>query len=127
MKQSETKQPVVLLVDETAEDCILIRQWLEKNHFRVREATDVFGAIEEMSDFTVRECPYLILLSLDQFAPEMDVVRGMFETTGNTSQIPFFVLSKTRTISNQEVYLTEDLNRLQAELNKMTPKLAQSA
>jgi Response regulator containing CheY-like receiver, AAA-type ATPase, and DNA-binding domains len=88
--------PVILLVDETAKNCGQIRQWLERNEYLTCEAADIFQAIEQVSDFTVRQCPDVVLLEVD--ALSQDFVREMFRTSYGTNEV--FVLALSNSSQN---------------------------
>ena len=59
---SKNISPTVLLIEELDND-YSPKTWLEDNGYNVREASNVYEAFEEITDFTLEHRPSLILLN----------------------------------------------------------------
>lgn len=93
MTNKNGQQPVILLISrEEREECFF-KQWLEENASSVCEANDIFQVIEEISDFTVRECPGVILLEVE--SASQDSVEEMFYFSSGASEVQVVAYSKT--------------------------------
>src|SRR5512144_2977432 len=83
--------PVILLMDkETSGDQAMIRQWFEDSRFSTCEASNVFEALEQLSDFTIRRRPDVVLLDVDCCEDQLPLVREVSDlpvmaVSGNTT------------------------------------------
>lgn len=127
MKQAGGKQPLILLVDELTEDSNSIKNWLNDNSYQTQEAANIFEAIEEISDFTVRECPDVILLSINPLSTDLKLVEEMFDDESGSDELPVYVLSKTLKITNKKNRSAENIGQLQIKINESLPKLTKTA
>ena len=118
--QTGKQQPVILLIDkEETADGFTLKQWLEENEYITREVSDVFEVIEEISDFTVRQCPDVILLEVE--TASQSLVEEVFQSSTETNQVrvvPFNDFGGSQAAR---------LSRLKATFNNMTPGLSRAA
>lgn len=85
--------PVILMIETANEgERSSIRQWFEDSRFVVLDGTDIFSAIEEMSDFTMRGCPEVVLLNLDASASDLTMLRGVIDAEMGHG-VPIMMLS----------------------------------
>lgn len=123
MASQRCQQPIILLITrEESENCYSLKQWLRKNKFLTREATDVFQVIEEINDFTVRRCPDVILLEVE--ADEHESVTEMFHVSSGTTEIQIVAFSKTTGGKNQKL---ASVSQLKAKFNEVLPPLSRAA
>lgn len=120
MNYAADNKTVIILVDETAKNGEFVKRWLEKNEFLTCEATDVFQALEEISDFTVRQCPSVILLETNALSE--DYVREVFQTSCGVNNVSVIALSKTTSSD-----FTESLAQLKQKLTRAMPKMSHAA
>jgi CheY-like chemotaxis protein len=85
--------PTVLLVDELGNDCCLMKFWLEKNGYNVREVVDVCDALMEMTDMTQAQLPAMILLNSYTSLQESDWVIESLQQAAQGHDIPIVALS----------------------------------
>jgi DNA-binding response OmpR family regulator len=112
-------QPVILLVDESAQNCEFIKRWLCKNEFLTCEAADIFQALEQVSDFTVRQCPDVILLENNTLPT--DLVREVFQASFGVQNVSIIALS------SQKNDLSGSLAHLKQRLDKALPRMSHAA
>jgi DNA-binding response OmpR family regulator len=106
--------PVVLMVDKgLASDRGMLANWLEQSRFLSCDAVDVFEAVEEMADFTVRDRPDVIVLDVDCCSENVDLVRTVLSSDRATP--PILTLTK----KNEKCL---DLSALSARLDTLIPK-----
>lgn len=75
----ERSLPVVLMIDRgLVADRNALAEWLSNSRFSSCDAVDIFEAIEEIADFTVRKCPDVIVLNYEPGSQNMDLVRSVF-------------------------------------------------
>lgn len=85
MKTATQHLPVILLLGKRMRTNDDVDRWLEKSRFSAHEATNVFQALEDVSDFTVREIPDVVYLHVDQMEAEMQMLKSMLLTTAGDS------------------------------------------
>lgn len=76
---AKTQQaPVIVLMDK---DCkgerSEIRQWFEDSRFSTCEASNIFEALEQLSDFTLRNRPDVVLLDVDCCEDDLPIVQNV--------------------------------------------------
>lgn len=119
-------QPVILLIDRQARENRLLKQWLQANEFCIHVATDIFEAIEEITDFTVRRCPDVILLEID--ASARDFVEEMFQTSTGASEIQIISFSlETPAQSRRSKSQAGNITQLKTTFNEVLPPLSRAA
>jgi DNA-binding response OmpR family regulator len=70
--------PVIVLMDkETSGEHSQIRTWLEHSRFSTFEASNVFEAFEEISDFTIESRPDVVLVDVDSCEDDLPIVRNI--------------------------------------------------
>jgi hypothetical protein len=93
MTNKNGQQPMILLISrEEREECFF-KEWMEANSSSVCEANDIFQVIEEINDFTVRECPGVILLEVE--SASQNSVKEMFYFSSDASEVEVVAYSKT--------------------------------
>lgn len=127
MGRTYTHQSVILLLDEKAEDNSYIKQRFQESRFLTFEATDIFQALEDISDFTVRSRPDVVLLEVASLSEDFLFVSEMVQTSLGKDQLAIFALSDTGKIVNSKECFEGNLMQLEAELDKMIPKFAHTA
>ena len=93
MTNKNGQQPMILLISREEREEFLFKQWLEEREPNVCEADDIFQVIEELNDFTVRECPEVILLEVERAS--QDSVEEIFHISSGASEIQIVAYSKT--------------------------------
>ena len=128
--KEKSKQPIILLVGEYGKENGFIKNWLESNNFSTREAVDVFEVLDEISDFTVRECPDIFMLQVKSQAADFDKINDLVQTFSDSSDILVAsVSSKDGFINekNNEKNISHRFSGVEANLNALLPALSRSA
>ena len=99
MTNKNWQQPTILLISKEEREENFFKQWMEENESSVCEANDIFQVIEEINDFTVRECPDVFLLEVE--TASQDSVEEMFYFSSGASEIQILAYSKTIGGNNQ--------------------------
>jgi|SRR5215207_6550591 len=76
--------PVILLLGPSEND--KVDQWLERSPYSTSEVSDSFQALEQISDFTVRNRPDVIFFHVDSVADELLFMQAIVAT--DESEIP---------------------------------------
>jgi DNA-binding response OmpR family regulator len=122
VKQARANQPVIFLCEKTAGN--YLKEWFEESRFLTSEATDIFQALEEISDFTVSRSPDVILLEVGSLTEELFTIREAVQIFSDEGNIPIFALTdKGKTINDDECF-EGSFTKLTAELDRVIPERA---
>ncbi len=80
MRSTTNHLPVILLLGRRNSNDE-IDTWLEKSRYSTSEATDVFQAIEQISDFTVESAPDVVFLHVERLQAERETLEKMLSTS----------------------------------------------
>lgn len=85
-----TKQhpPVILLLGERTRGGDPVGQWLAESRYSAIEAADVFHALEQISDFTLRDRPDVIFLHADSIEGDLAFMQTLIMTSSEEPDIP---------------------------------------
>jgi DNA-binding NtrC family response regulator len=126
MANKTYQQPVVLLIDRQGHENGLLEQWLKANEFCTHVASDIFDALEEINDFTVRRCADVILLEIDLSARAF--VEEMFHASSGTSKIQVIAFSlNTPASGRRSKSQAGNITRLKATFSEVLPALSRAA
>lgn len=87
MKRKNIHRSVILLVEECSQENSLIKDWLESNNFSIRETTNVYDALDEISDFTIDRCPDVFMLPVGSPANDFATIEELVQTYSDTGDI----------------------------------------
>lgn len=122
MRHETTHQPVILLIDgSSSADNRFIKRWFQKSRFLTCEATDIFQALEEISDFTMPQRPDVILLEVASMTDDFQMVKRMTQTTSGQDELLIFAFSEGGKIVNDRDCFEGNLAQLEAKLNGLIP------
>src|SRR5689334_17581193 len=122
MMHETTHQPVILLLDGSpSADNKFIKRWFQKSRFLTCEATDIFEAIEEISDFTNYQRPDVVLLEVASLTDDFQVIKRMTQTQTGPSELLIFAFSEGAKVVDDCDCFEGNLAQLEARLNRMIP------
>lgn len=116
----ERSLPVILLIDKgmTTERRVLAA-WLANSRFSACDALDMFEAIGELADFTVRNDPDVIVLNTEPCAENVELIRSLLrEESGSDPEI---LTLSSRGAEDQECFVG-DLPAVTARLDALIPE-----
>ncbi len=96
-------------------------EWLNESRFLFCSAGDVFDAIGEIADFTVRNRPEVIMLDVNCCHDDLALVQTMFKAAENESDPTILALSKDSVATNDKGCYQGDLLALAARLETLIP------
>lgn len=111
---NNSPKTLLLLLDD---GCLMkgnVRMWLTESGFVTWEAKDVCHALEEVSDFTVKRRPDVVLLEVPVLPECFDTLRSTFEGTADGSRFSVLALSNTKPTPESKPYVVGDLKQLKA-------------
>jgi CheY-like chemotaxis protein len=116
MALNQQQMPVIVLMDkETSNDQAMIRQWFEESRFSTCEASNVFEALEHLSDFTIGSRPDVVLLDVDCCEDQLPIVREV-------SDLPVVALSGKVNGTKDDKYNHASFGQVVSRLNKLIPQ-----
>ena len=77
MRSGTQHLPVILLLGRRSKSHDDVDTWLAESRYSTHEANDVFQALEQVSDFTVRDMPDVVFLHVDQLETERKMLELM--------------------------------------------------
>ncbi|HQU85636.1 MAG TPA: hypothetical protein PKY59_21050 [Pyrinomonadaceae bacterium] len=114
---------VILLMNRTSNsDGKFIRNWLEKSRFLSCEATDIFQAIETISDFTNSYKPEVVLLEVDSINDDLPMLQQIADFTSGETAIPFMAFAETKQISVNNNFFSGNIKQLETRLDLLFPE-----
>ncbi len=95
----------------------MIRQWFEDSRFSTCEASNVFDALEQLSDFTIRKRPDVVLLDVECCEDEMPMVREV-------SDLPVMAVSGNTAgkSKNADKFYKSNFGQVVSRLNELIPQ-----
>ena len=93
-----------------------IREWFENSRFATFEATNVFDALEQLSDFTMETRPDVVLLNVDCSDDEMSIVE-------NVSELPVVAFPNGGSSNSHRTgkYFNANIGKVASRLNELIP------
>lgn len=128
MKQERAPRTLILLVDGKASvNNIFIKEWLEQSPFMTNETTNIFQALEEISDFTTPLRPDVVLVEVDSLKQDFDQIRNLMHAFSCAGDFPILALSDSGKIINDKECFEGNLAEMQAHITEVLPKNAKAA
>jgi hypothetical protein len=123
MKKGNISQTIILLLDgKSGTYNKSVKKWLKNRRLLTSEATDIFQALEEISDFTVSYRPDVVLLEVDSLSEDFFMIQTIAQTSLDGGQISIFALSDSGKIINHRECFEGNLAQVKAKFRKLIPK-----
>jgi hypothetical protein len=104
-----------------------IKKWFENSRFLTSEATDIFQALEIISDFTIRQCPEVVLLDVDSGAEDFSFINKMVSAMTLDGEISILALSETGKNIKHKNYFEGNFAEVRMQLDKIMPEHKRAA
>src|SRR5215213_10478061 len=114
METAKQHPPVILLLGTRKDN--KVDRWLEGSRFTTAEVADAFQALEQISDFTVRNTPDVIFLHVDSIATELEFLKTIVATDSNEHDVPIIGFT------DDEVMGDDKLHALASRLGQLIPQ-----
>lgn len=115
MRAATQHLPVILVLGKRKNNHDEVDEWLAESRYSTHEAKDVFQALEQVSDFTVRESPDVVYLHVDRMETELAMLEHMLVSAAGepcASVVAFSDQESTGTYGSGFVGLERQLERL---------------
>ena len=112
MIRIDSRKTLLLLLDGGSPIKGTVRMWLTDRGLITWEASDVGHAIEELSDFTVRRRPDVVLLEVSALSESFDTFRSTFEFSADGNDVSVLALSDSYTSPEMKPFVARNLDQL---------------
>jgi len=118
MDRGQRYVPVILLLDKRASaDRSDVINWFDNSRFSTCEASNVFEALDELSDFTIKERPDVVLVNVESCETELSLMRDM----SGMEDLAIMALSSGSSIVATDGCFRGNLGQLATHLDKLIP------
>ena len=111
---NNSPKTLLLLLDDSSLMKGNVRMWLTESGFVTWEAKDVCHALEEVSDFTVKRRPDVVLLEVPALPECFDTFRSTFEISADGNKFAVLALSDAQPNAESKPFVAGDLDQLKA-------------
>jgi hypothetical protein len=118
MKSASQQLPVILLLGERKSPDE-VDDWLAESPYSTREATDVFQALEQISDFTVRDTPDVVYCHVDRLETDLETLKWMLSADAGDRSASVITYPDRRTQKGSSP--DSGINGLARQLDKLIP------
>jgi DNA-binding response OmpR family regulator len=122
---SAANPTMVLLVDTDSNMDGAARKWLEENGYVSWLAHDVCQLFEELSDFTVRTHPDVVLMAVSSLPECFEALQHSIRLSANKSDLKVVGLCGKRNKLSRRRYFASDLDQLQTIMHREVPCVSQ--
>ena len=112
MITDHSRKTLLLLLDGGSSVKGSVRMWLTNSGFVTWEAKDMGHAIEEISDFTVRQRPDVVLLEVAALPECFDTFRSTFDVTPDGNDVSVLALSDSNTPPEMRPFVARNFDQL---------------
>jgi hypothetical protein len=127
MNNKINHQTAIVLLDKKSAENDFIKQWLEQSSLLTNEITNIFQALEDISDFTVRSRPDVILVEVDSLKNEFSLIQEMMRFFTDKECFPIMALSDGNKIVNDKECFEGNFAQVKAQIEKLLPQTARAA
>ncbi len=117
-------KPIFLLLNKESNKNNSLKNWLKEAGFSVSIVSDAVRAMEEISDFTVRLCPEVVLI--EALSPLMDFCMIQKVMSGGEDGFLVFALSEHENLINHRQCFEGNLTHIKAKFSSLQSKSAQA-
>jgi DNA-binding response OmpR family regulator len=122
MKYGQAHTPVILLLENgTSADGEFIRRWLSDSRFMTCEAHNAFEVLEEMSDFTTRSRPDVVILNVDSPDSDLRSIREIVRCGSGDPDAAIICMSPQAAEQGKDDFYAPNARQVTARLEKLLP------
>ena len=118
MKPDPKNKRLLLLMEPTSSGSVDLCDWLKSKGFITWRANDFSHAIEELSDFTVKNRPDVIMLEVSPLSECFKSLRENFCTPDCENDVAVVAISDEKVEGKQERFFAHDLDQLETLITR---------
>ncbi|HEX6123873.1 MAG TPA: hypothetical protein VFZ23_00725 [Pyrinomonadaceae bacterium] len=118
---SRQHAPVILLLGKRTGKSDYYDEWLAASRYSACEASDVFQALEQLSDFTLPHRPDVVFVHVDSRATDREFMHSLVATTGEPA-VPIIDLTSDEPLDESAEDFEEAMAGLASQLDKFIPQ-----
>ena len=122
MKNGQVHMPVILLLENgTSADSEFIRQWLSDSRFMTCEAFDAFEVLEEISDYTTRDRPDVVILNVESPNNDLHAIREIVKCGSDDPDPAIISMTQSAGAQGADDFYAPNAMQVTARLEKLLP------
>jgi hypothetical protein len=121
MRAAKQHPPVILLLGRRTPTNRPVDEWLAASRYCVSEATDVFQALEQLSDFTLRDRPDVVFLHVDSDTSDLEFIQTLIATAEGEPDVPVINFADGAMVQDESEF-EKALAGLACQLDKFIPE-----
>ena len=103
---------LVLLIEAGLPDKSHVCDWLDENGFLTWRAKDLRHALEELTDFTVRQRPDVVLLEVTSLPENFEILQATIRSSSRCDDVGVVGFDGGKTSREEGQFYAHDLNHL---------------
>ena len=128
MTHRQAHMPVILLLENGAsDDGQVVRKWLSDSRFMTCEAYDPFELLEEISDFTMRERPDVIILNVESSKNDLKSLREIVRCCADGPDPAIISMTNDLSDNGEDDFYAPSMSHVAARLEKLLPNTSSAA
>jgi hypothetical protein len=122
MKKKNSHSTVLLLLASQPQPQIAsLKRWFREHRFLTCETTDIYQALEDISDFTTASRPDVVLLEISSFVKDFPVIRKLVQPLSGSGDVKIVAINDSGTILDENDCFVGSLKQIKTELGKIIP------
>lgn len=124
MNHDKTPATVILLLDgKSNQGNDFMKEWLDESPFITNESTNFFDLLEDLSDFTMRSRPDVVLFEAKSLKSDYFLLRQMMKSYTENDEFPILALSDSGKVVNDKLCFEGNFAEVKAQLTKVLPRV----
>lgn len=119
MAKIKLNQTAIVLLEEKNDNHFFIKKWLSEKSLKTNEFIDLVEVMEEMSDFTNRSRPDVILLKVKSLKQDFYKLKKMMRFFGGNTTFPVFAVSESEKVINDAYCFEGNLVEIKFQIEKL--------
>ncbi len=121
MRSSQQHSSVILLLGKRTTTNRPVDAWLAGSRYSASEAADVFQALEQLSDFTLRNRPDVVFLHVDSSSSDLEFIQTLIATAAGEPDVPVIDFAHGAMVQD-DIEFEKALAGLACQLDQFIPE-----
>jgi hypothetical protein len=118
MKHDHKNKRLLLLMEPQSSTSVDLCHWLKSKGLITWRAKDFSHAMEELSDFTVKKRPDIVMLEVSPLPECFKTLRASFCTPDRENDVTVVAISDKEAIGKQDRFFAHDLDQLETLIKR---------
>ncbi len=121
MSAATKHSPVILLLGKRTGTTDFFDEWLAESRYFACEASDVFHALEHLSDFTLRDRPDVVFLHVDSAHTDRELMQSLVASDVGEAVVPIIDFASVAPVCRGDGNFESAMAGLANQLDKFIP------